>query len=141
MRFLIVDDSNAPLKVLERVLLELGHRVIGTAHSGLEAVEAFERLRPDAVVMDVIMPKLNGLDALRLIRRIDPRARVVMACSLKSCETALESERLGAAYYLFKPFEEAQLKRVINRLAEEMGQCQKDSSHGRAPADVSSLLS
>lgn len=117
MRFLIVDDAEAPLRALQRLLAELGHEVAGTARNGQEAVDAFERLRPDVVIMDVIMPRMNGLDALRVIRAEHPDAAVVMSSSLQSCQTALEAERLGAQYCLAKPFEACKLAKVIEHIA------------------------
>lgn len=119
MRFLIVDDAEAPLKALQRMLRDLGHRVVGTARNGAEAVEAFEKLHPDVVVMDVIMPRMNGLDALKAIRRRYPSATVVMASSLQSCQTALEAERLGALYCLSKPYDQCRLVKVIAAIASE----------------------
>lgn len=116
MRFLIVDDAEAPLKALQRILRAQGHQVVGTARNGADAVEAFERLHPDVVVMDVIMPRMNGLDALMAIRRRHPKACVVMASSLQSCETALEAERLGALYCLPKPYEECRVAKVVEAI-------------------------
>lgn len=121
MRFLIVDDAEAPLKYLERFLEEAGHEVAGRARNGVEAVEAFERLRPDVVILDVIMPRMNGLDALRAIHGIDPQAAVIMSSSLQSCQTALEAERLGARYCLSKPFEAPRLRKVVECIARELG--------------------
>jgi two-component system chemotaxis response regulator CheY len=117
MRFLIVDDADAPLKVLQRMLVALGHEVVGTAHNGAEAVDAFNRLHPDVLIMDVIMPRLNGLAALRAIRAAHPAARVVMASSLQSCQTALEAERLGALYCLAKPYDECKVRKVVDEIA------------------------
>lgn len=116
MRFLIVDDSDTPLQFLKRVLTGMGHEVAGTARNGLEAVEAYHALCPDVVIMDVIMPRQNGLEACRRIFQADPGARVVMSSSLNSCRTALEAERLGACYWLSKPYSEARLRTVIARL-------------------------
>lgn len=120
MRFLIVDDSEAPLRYLEWFLTRGGHEVIGMGRNGQEAVELFERLQPDVVVMDVIMPRLNGLDALDIIHRMNPQAKVVIASALRSCETAVDSERRGASYFLCKPFQESQLGKVLNLLEQEL---------------------
>lgn len=116
MRFLIVDDAEAPLKVLRRVLDELGHEVVGEANNGQAAVDEFHRLLPDVVIMDVIMPRMSGLEALQVIRGDDPDARVIMACSLNSCETVLASERGGAAFCLSKPFNENCLRTAIGEI-------------------------
>lgn len=120
MQFLIVDDSDEPLKVLRRLLTRMGHNVVGSARNGRDAVTEHRRLRPDVTVMDVIMPNMDGLEALQAIRAADPQACVVMACSVKSCTTALECERTGASYFLTKPFAEESLRRVIDRIAADL---------------------
>ena len=130
MRFLIVDDSDVPLKFLERFLTQAGHQVAGVARNGQEAVEQVERLNPDVIVMDVIMPRLNGLEALDIIRRDHPRVRVIMASGLRSCDTAIESERLGASYFLCKPFQESQLRKVIALLEKELETSSQSASSG-----------
>ena len=117
MRFLIVDDSDTSLKHLGHIITEMGHTVAGEGHDGEEAVAMYGALRPDAVVMDVIMPKLNGIEALQAIRAIDPGAAVVMTCSLRSCETAFESQRCGAMYFLTKPFQDSALRNVLRKLS------------------------
>ena len=117
MRFLIVDDAEAPLKALQRLLVALGHEVVGTARNGVDAVEAYGRLHPDALFMDVIMPRMNGLDALHAIRAAHPEARVVMASALQSCRTALEAERRGALFCLAKPYDECKVRKVVGELA------------------------
>jgi two-component system, chemotaxis family, chemotaxis protein CheY len=121
MRFLIVDDAEAPLKVLQRLLEALGHEVVGSARNGVEAVELYERLHPDVAIIDVIMPRMNGLDALRTIRAAHPDACIVMASSLRSCQTALEAERRGALYCLAKPYDACRLQKVIEEIARSCG--------------------
>ena len=136
MKVLIVDDSEAPLKYLEKVISELGHEVIGVAHNGEEAVAAYRTQHPDAVFMDMIMPRMNGLEALQAIRATDPEARVVMTCSLKSCEMAFVSEDQGARYFLTKPFEEGCLRKILSKLSDEV----KDAgtpAHGAHAASAS----
>ncbi len=119
MLFLIVDDSQEPLRLLRQIITDMGHQVAGVARDGQEAVAQFDHLHPDVVVMDVIMPRMNGLEALELIMQSDPRARVVMASSMRSPETALVSQRRGARFFLYKPFREANLRNVIAKLARE----------------------
>lgn len=117
MRFLIVDDSDDPLKYLSEFLTDMGHQVVASARNGQEAVELFHSQRPDAVVMDIIMPRLNGLDALKRMQEADPSVPVVITSCLRSCETALEAEHLGAAYCLSKPFDPIRLGKVVKKIA------------------------
>ena len=121
MRVLIVDDSEAPLKFLEKVIAELGHDVVAVARNGEEAVARYREFHPDAVFMDMIMPRMNGLEALQAIRSLDPQARVVMTCSLKSCEMAFASEEHGARYFLTKPFQDDCLRKILCKLSSEVG--------------------
>src|SRR5690349_7626999 len=120
MKVLIVDDSAAPLKYLEKVISEPGHEVVGVAHNAEEAVAAYREHHPDAVFMDMIMPRLNGLEALQAIRVTDPAARVVMTCSLQSCEMAFISEDQGARYFLIKPIQEDCLRKILSKLSDEV---------------------
>ena len=139
MNILIVDDSDTRLAQLRKILTDMGQDVAGIAHDGAEAVERFEALRPDAVIMDLIMPRMNGLDALRAILRIDSGAIVVMASSMRSPESALECQRNGARYYLHKPFEPAVVRSVVEKLARELngraGSAGRDGAKGQAPTD------
>jgi two-component system chemotaxis response regulator CheY len=121
MQVLIVDDSELRLSQLRQILEESGHVVIGMARDGAEALEQYRALRPDIVIMDLIMPRMNGLDALRAILRRDPAANVVIASSMRSPESALECQRNGARFYLHKPYDAQLVKSVVNRLAEELG--------------------
>jgi two-component system chemotaxis response regulator CheY len=138
MNILIVDDSDTRLAQLREILTGIGQDVAGIAHDGAEAVERFEEIRPDAVIMDLIMPRMNGLDALRAILRIDPGAIVVMASSMRSPESALECQRNGARYYLHKPFEPAVVRGVVEKLARELngleGSAARSGPPGKAPA-------
>ncbi|MDH4247009.1 MAG: response regulator [Deltaproteobacteria bacterium] len=135
MRILIVDDSELPLRELETLLGEMGHQVVGTARNGQDGITKFRRLQPDVVVMDVIMPRMTGLEALQSIRNYDPEARVVMVCSLNSCSAAFEAERQGAAYFITKPFEKPRLRTIFDKLAKEV-----DAKTGPKPKSVSDPL-
>jgi two-component system chemotaxis response regulator CheY len=117
MNVLIVDDSEASLQYLRRVVVACGHTVVGEARDGAGAVRQYGALRPDVVVMDLIMPTMNGLEALREIRDADPAARVVLASSAQSSDAALEAEQLGARFFLYKPIEQEQLAHVLDVLA------------------------
>lgn len=116
MNVLIVDDSEASLQSLRRAVVACGHTVVGEARDGAGAVRQYQALRPDVVVMDLIMPTMNGLEALRDIRGEDPGAQVILASSAQSSDAALEAERLGARFFLYKPIDQEKLGRVLDLL-------------------------
>lgn len=133
MRLLIVDDSEIRLQQLRQIVTEIGHEVIGMAKDGQEAVERFRSLHPDAVIMDLIMPRMNGLDALREILAVDPDANVVIASSMRSPESALECERNGARFYLHKPFDPEMVRSVVAKLAAQLNRKSASERRGAAP--------
>ena len=113
-KILVVDDAGSVRRWCVRVLAGSGHEVLEAA-DGAEAVELFRRERPDAVVLDVNMPGIDGLETLATIRRTDPQARVVMLSSVAEFETFLEARRLGARDYVLKPCESAHLTGRVER--------------------------
>ncbi len=104
-RLLVVDDALLMRKMIRDVAVEAGWEVAGEAVNGAEAVALYQSLRPDLVTMDVVMPEMGGLDALRAIRAVDPDARVVMITALDQKQTLMESIRDGAIDFIVKPFD------------------------------------
>ena len=117
MQFLIADDSENSLDLLRQIITDMGHQVVAAAHDGAAAVDAYRKLQPDVVVMDLIMPRMNGREALRAIRELDPEAKVVMASAMRSPQNALDCQRDGASFFLYKPFDREEIRKVINKLA------------------------
>ncbi|HYX88631.1 MAG TPA: response regulator transcription factor [Gaiellaceae bacterium] len=117
IRVLIVDDHTVVREGL-RAFLELqeGIAVTGEAADGEEAVREAERLRPDVVLMDLVMPRLDGVAAMRALRERVPAARVVVLTSFLDDERLLPAIRAGAAGYLLKNVEPRELARAV-RLA------------------------
>jgi NarL family two-component system response regulator LiaR len=114
----LVADDHAVVREGLRTFLELqeGIEVAGEAADGREAVDEAERLRPDVVLMDLVMPRLDGVEAMRELRRRVPGARVVVLTSFLEDERLLPALRAGAAGYLLKNVEPRELARSI-RLA------------------------
>jgi len=114
IRVLIVDD-HAVVREGLRSFLELqdGIEVAGEAGDGAEAVDAAERLRPDVVLMDLVMPEVDGLEAMRRLRERLPRTRVIVLTSYLDDERLLPAIRAGAAGYLLKDAEPQELARAI----------------------------
>jgi two-component system chemotaxis response regulator CheY len=114
-RLLVVDDALFMRKLICGVAAEAGWEVVGEAGNGLEALALYDRLRPDLVTMDLVMPEMGGLEALRRIRARDPDARVVVVTALDQKQTLMDSIREGAIDFIVKPFER---QRVLNLLAK-----------------------
>jgi two-component system, chemotaxis family, chemotaxis protein CheY len=117
-RLLIVDDAVFMRKMIGKVAEEAGWDIVGEAGNGLEAIALYEQLRPDLVTMDLVMPEMGGLEALRRIRDADPAARVVVVTALDQKQVLMDSIREGAIDFIVKPFER---QRVLNLLAKLSG--------------------
>lgn len=103
-RCLVADDSEFARGTISRVIEKLGGTVVGEASSGREAVEMFSTLHPDLVLLDITMPELDGVEALRQIRDLDATANVIMVSSLGHREMVWRAMRLGAKHFITKPF-------------------------------------
>jgi two-component system chemotaxis response regulator CheY len=114
-RLLVVDDAVFMRKMICGVAAEAGWDVVGEAANGREAVTLYEQLRPDLVTMDLVMPEMGGLEALREIRARDPGARVVVVTALDQKQSLMDSIREGAIDFIVKPFER---QRILNLLAK-----------------------
>jgi two-component system chemotaxis response regulator CheY len=114
-RVLIADDAAFVRLVLGQALAGGGHDVVGEAATGDEAVRLYSELKPDAVVIDVNMPGLNGMDAARAIRQLDPHARLVVMSVLVNATRLAEARALDAVF-LEKPFEHAELLAAIKQV-------------------------
>jgi two-component system chemotaxis response regulator CheY len=113
---LVVDDSTTMAKQLSKILESSGrYTVIGFAGDGLEALKAFNAGPPDLVCMDVMMPNLDGVQALRMIRQIKPDARVVMISSSGGVADKLaECLKAGATSVISKPFDPEKVLQVLD---------------------------
>jgi two-component system, chemotaxis family, chemotaxis protein CheY len=115
-RILICDDSSFMRLMLRKILTASGHEVVGEAGNGKQAVEMYKKLRPDVTTMDITMPEVDGLSALKLIRAENSQAKVVMVSAIGQKEIMTEAIRSGASDFLVKPFEEEQVVMVVKKI-------------------------
>lgn len=117
-RLLVVDDALLMRKMISDVAIGEGWEVVGEAKNGLEAVALFERFRPDLVTMDVVMPEMTGLEALRQIRAFDANAKIVMITALDQKQTMFEAIRDGAIDFIVKPFDRDRIKNFLHKMKD-----------------------
>lgn len=130
IRVLVVDDSALVRQILTHVLGDASRiEVVGVARNGIEAIEAVKALKPDVVTLDIQMPEMDGLEALRLIVR-DSDARVVMLTSVNDPETTYQALEAGATDFIIKPREG--LASSIDRLTVELVRAVK-AAYAAAP--------
>jgi two-component system chemotaxis response regulator CheY len=114
---LIVDDLKFIKMVLRDLIEKAGFRVVGEASDGLEAIEAFQDRRPDVVILDVTMPRMDGITTLKKIMEIDPTARVIMCSALGQQRLIVQAIQLGARDFIVKPF---RAERVISAIKKTL---------------------
>ena len=115
---LIADDAAFMRMMLKNVLTEAGYEVVGEAENGAVAVSRYRELSPDLTTMDITMPEMDGLAALKEIRAGDPAARVVMCSAMGQQSMVIESIQAGAKDFIVKPF---QPDRVLEAVQKALG--------------------
>ena len=112
---LIVDDSRTQRKMLRRILEEAGHTIIGEAVNGEDGYLKYKELNPDVVTLDITMPKMDGLEALCLIKKYDEKATAIMITAAGQKEKIKQAIRDGATEFVAKPFEPSNVISAINK--------------------------
>jgi two-component system chemotaxis response regulator CheY len=119
MRILIVDDAMFMRRMLSDILEKGGHTVCGEAATGKEAVEQYKELRPDLVTMDIIMPDMSGIEAVKEIKKLDSEARILMVSAMGQQALVLEAVQAGALDYVVKPFQPSRVLESIDRVLKK----------------------
>ena len=120
LNILIVDDSMIFRTMLTELLTEHGYNVIGEAVNGVEAIRMHSELQPDVTFMDITMPEMNGLRALRRILENDPDAKIIMVSSTARQENISEALIIGAYDFLRKPLDTEKLFGLLADFTEEV---------------------
>ena len=115
---LICDDAAFMRMMIKDILTKNGYNVAGEAENGLKAVEKFKEVNPDLVLMDITMPEMDGIQALKEIKKIDGGALVIMCSAMGQQAMVIESIQAGAKDFIVKPF---QAERVIEAVKKVIG--------------------
>lgn len=116
-RVLIVDDAAFMRLVLRNMLVKNGYEVVGEASNGQEAIEKYKTVMPDIVTMDITMPVMEGIEALKHIRQHDAEAKVIMCSAMGQQIMVVQSLQAGARDFIVKPFQEERVLESIQRVA------------------------
>jgi len=104
-RILIVDDLSNITEMIRSMLEFHGHEIAGVACNGSEAIEKYKTLRPDVVLMDIMMPGMDGMQSMREILEYDQKAKIVLVTALGKASLMREAAKAGAVGFVTKPFE------------------------------------
>ncbi len=114
---LLVDDAAFMRMTIRKMIEEDGYTIVGEAGNGVEAVQKYMDIRPDVVMLDITMPEMNGVDALKRIKEFDPNAKVIMCSAMGQQVMVAQAIQCGAKDFIVKPFQKdriiAALKRVL----------------------------
>lgn len=121
MRVLLVDDSTYIRTVLGSIIEEAGFEVTGEAADGEEAIQKYKELKPDLVLMDVIMEPMNGVEATKAILDNDPAARILMVTVLEDKEIVMDLIKKGAKGCITKPFSKEEIAEKVNEIMGNKG--------------------
>lgn len=115
---MIVDDAEFMRMIIRDILLMHGHEVVAEVNDGEEAIQTYLEVKPDIVLMDIIMPDMDGKEALKKLLIMDPEAKIVMCSSIGQQALITESMKIGAMGFIVKPFESDGMLDVIRKIAE-----------------------
>ena len=113
---IVVDDDRGTLAVFIEFLEEYGINILGEARNGKGAVELYKNCKPDVVLLDVLMPKYDGIYALEKIREFDPNAKVIMVTADLTADTEEKMAQLNASAVLYKPYEIDKILETIDKV-------------------------
>ncbi len=117
-RILIVDDAAFMRMMIKDILSKNGYEVVGEAENGARAIEKFKELTPDLVIMDITMPEVDGIQAVKEIKKSNGEAKIIMCSAMGQQAMVIESIQAGARDFIVKPF---QAERVLEAVKKVIG--------------------
>lgn len=118
-KVLIVDDTKFMRNILSGILKKKDLEIVGEAVNGRDAIEKYKELRPDIVTMDIIMPEIDGIQAVKEIMKFDPEAKILMCSAMGQQALVIEAIQAGAKDFVIKPFQPTRVLEAIDRTLQE----------------------
>jgi len=113
---LVCDDAIFMRTMISDILSQAGFEIVGEAESGVQAVEKYKVLKPDLVTMDIVMPDMGGIEAVREICKGDPEARILMCSAMGQQALVVEAIQAGAKDFVVKPFQPSRVLEAVQRV-------------------------
>ena len=113
---LVCDDAIFMRTMITDILTQAGYDVIGEAETGAQAVETYRQLKPDLVTMDIVMPDMGGIEAVREICKDSPEAKILMCSAMGQQALVVEAIQAGAKDFVVKPFQPSRVLEAVQRL-------------------------
>lgn len=117
-RILIVDDAAFMRMMIKDILTKNGYQVVGEAADGMQAVEKYKETAPDLITMDITMPEMDGISALKEIKKLNPNVKVIMCSAMGQQAMVIDAIQAGAKDFIVKPF---QADRVLEAISKTLG--------------------
>jgi two-component system, chemotaxis family, chemotaxis protein CheY len=115
-KILIVDDAKFMRMTLTNILKKGNHEIIGEAENGMQAVQMYKELNPELVTMDITMPEMSGIEAVKEIKNSDSSAKVIMCSAMGQQKMVVEAIEAGAKDFIVKPFDESRVLEAVNKV-------------------------
>ncbi len=115
-RVMVVDDAVFMRMTIRKMIETEGYEVVGEAGNGVEAVQKYMEVQPDVVMLDITMPEMNGIDALKRIKEFDPKAKVIMCSAMGQQVMVAQAIQSGAKDFIVKPFEKDRVLAALQRV-------------------------
>lgn len=117
-RVLVVDDSPIMRQLLVKIFTGQNFVVVAEAADGVEAIDMFEEVNPDLTTLDIVMPKMRGIEVLEHVMAKHPEAKIIMATSVSDARTVMHCLKMGAKQYITKPYDECKIMAAVKKVLE-----------------------
>ena len=118
-KIMVVDDSRIVQLQLQKILSDTEYQVVACCQSGEDAIEQIDKVQPDLVTMDILMPGMDGLEAARVILEAHPQVKVLMVSSLAYDDTLNEANKIGTSGFVYKPFDREEVLKSFQKAFAE----------------------